>query len=96
MSLDEEGRVCYLVGEKKIEEGGNKKEAEGTATIRGKIGSFVVAKEQSMTLKDPQSTTQSRFKTDPFLNKQDVCGQKIKCSPTSTTSLVSSSSFTFK
>jgi hypothetical protein len=28
MSLDE-GRVCYLVGEKKIEEGGNMKEAVG-------------------------------------------------------------------
>jgi len=52
MSLDEEGHVCYLVYEKKIEEGGNKKEAVGTATIRSKIGSFVAAKELSMTLKD--------------------------------------------
>jgi hypothetical protein len=48
MSLDEEGRVCYLVGEKKIEGGGNKKEAVG----KGNIGSFVVAKELGMTLKD--------------------------------------------
>jgi len=37
MSLDE-GFVCYLVGEKKIEEGGKKKEAVGTATIRATIG----------------------------------------------------------
>jgi hypothetical protein len=96
MSLDEEGRVCYLVGEKRIGGGGNKKEAVGTAIIRGKIGTFVVGKELGMTLKDSYDTTQSRFKIDPFLNKQDVCCQKIKCSPTSTTSLVSSSSFTFK
>ena len=95
-SLDEEGRVCYLVGEKQIEGGGNKKEAVDNATIRGKIGSFVVTKELGMTLKDSQSTTQSRFKIDPFSNKQDVSGQKIKCSATSTTSLVSSSSFMFK
>jgi len=33
MSLDE-GHVCYLVDEKKIGGGGNKKEAVGTATIK--------------------------------------------------------------
>jgi len=43
MSLDEEGRLCYLVDEKKITGGGNKKETVGTDTRRGKIGSFVVA-----------------------------------------------------
>jgi hypothetical protein len=52
MSLDEERHVCYLVGEKKIEDGGIKKDAVGTAIITGKIGSFVVAKELGMTLKD--------------------------------------------
>jgi hypothetical protein len=50
MSLNEE-HFCYPVDEKKIE-ADNKKEAVGTATIRGKIGNYVVAKELGMTLKD--------------------------------------------
>jgi hypothetical protein len=44
MSLDEEGHVCYLEGEKRIEGGDDKKEAVGT------MGSFVVAKELGMPL----------------------------------------------
>jgi len=83
------------VGEKKIE-GGNKKEAVGTATIRGTTGIFVAAKELGMNLKDSLSTTQSTFKIDPFLNKQEFSAQKMKCSPTRTTSLISDSSLTFK
>jgi hypothetical protein len=90
MSLDKEGHVRYLVGEKRIEGGGNKKEAVG------KFGSFVVVKELGMTLKDSKSTTNSTFKFDLFLHKQDVAGHKMKCSPKSITSLVSASSLTFK
>jgi len=39
----------------------------GPATIRAKIGRFVVAKEVRMKLKDSLSTTQSWFEIGPFL-----------------------------